>query len=234
MEYGAVLINGTTILFHVKDTGIGIPHDKQETVFETFRQADMSTTRKYGGTGLGLPITRRLIELMNGTIWFESEPGEGSVFYFTLPYASSEPGAQQKREEIVCAGVTGTLLLVEDNPDNLMLAESILHKSGYKLLIAQNGYEAVAVYKKNHAGIDLILMDIQMPRMGGLEATRLIRSFAYEQKLRRIPIIALTAGAMKGEKEQCLAAGCDLYLTKPVNKKVLHDTIRRCLSGTPY
>lgn len=223
IEFGAVLAGPETLRLHVTDTGPGIPRDKHDLIFESFQQADMSTTREFGGTGLGLTITKKLVELMGGNIRVESEPGAGTTFSFTLPFipAAPLPTAQQRADTLAVAAQPATILLVDDSHDNRLLVESILTKQGYTTIKALNGREALTLYTDHHHGIDLILMDIQMPVMGGLEATREIRDFEQTRGNRRVPIIALTAGAMKGDREQCLAAGCDGYLTKPIDKRQL-------------
>jgi len=229
IEYGVLLKDSSTLLFYVKDSGIGIPQDKLDIIFESFQQVDMSTTRKFGGTGLGLTITRKFIELMGGAIWAESEQGRGTTFSFTLPYVLS--GEQLTEEATACGAAFPArggrrVLLVEDSLDNQMLLERILTKNGYTVIIANNGGEAVAAYKQQYREIDIILMDMQMPVMGGIEATQAIRRYEEQEHTGRIPLVALTAGAMKGDREQCLAAGCDSYLTKPVDKQKLLETIR--------
>ncbi len=228
-------IGGENLLFHVTDTGIGIPEDKYDAVFQTFQQADMSTTRKHGGTGLGLTITKKIIELMGGTIWLESRAGEGTTFYFTVPYRPTETVVEDTRAEGKTVEIVSrdeiTVLLVEDNIDNQLLAQRMLLKKGYAVLIADDGQEALDTYKASHGDFDIVLMDIQMPRMGGLEATTLIREFEETEGLPRKPIVALTAGAMEGDREQCLRAGCDNYLTKPMKKQALYDTIEAYFSS---
>ena len=233
IEYGVKFKDPQTLIFHVKDTGIGIPPEKHDLVFQSFQQADGSTTRKYGGTGLGLTITKNIIELMKGEIWIESQVGEGTTFFFSLPYkAAKRPDSDEQEHKKTPASKTSlpceefNILLVDDSIDNQLLAQTILKKQGYKIHAANDGFEAVDAFKENHETLNLVLMDIQMPRMGGLEATGLIREFEKEKKLNKTPIIALTAGAMEGDKQICLDAGCDGYLTKPINKKKLLDAVQ--------
>jgi len=240
IELGTSLPKGDHLLFHVKDSGIGIPDDKQDMVFQTFQQADMSTTRKYGGTGLGLAISRKLVELMGGKMWLESKEGEGTVFYFTHPLKVHSSPALLKQgnakketpeKEVLEEGVVKErrILIAEDSPDNQLLAERILTKYGYEVFLANDGREAVKFFKEKRAKIDLILMDIQMPNMGGLEATGIIRDMEEKKNLRKIPIIALTANAMKEDMEKYLAGGCDDFVAKPINRKLLLSTIKNYL-----
>ncbi len=216
--------------FQVCDTGIGIPHDKQESIFESFSQADTSTTRNFGGTGLGLAISAQLVELMEGRIWLESEPGQGSAFHFTtlLPVAGDiEPkrpvnsGIQQS-SHTPAAPSTCRVLLVEDHVINQRYAVRVLEKQGYQVTVANDGSEAVELYKSQP--VDLILMDIQMPRMDGFAATAAIRAIE-RQTGRRTPIIAMTAHAMQKDRERCLASGMDSYISKPVTRDDLLSII---------
>ncbi len=211
-----------TLRFSVTDTGIGIPAEKREAIFEAFTQGDGSTTRQYGGTGLGLTITRRLIELMGGTLSVESAVGQGSTFTFTLRCGrpSTAAGQVPSRPEPPLArrGPPRGLyiLLAEDNPINQALAVRLLQKYGHRVVVANNGREALARLENEPSpGFDVALMDIQMPEMDGLQALRAIRQ--REQSTgRRLPVIALTAHAMKGDRERCIAAGADDYVSKPI------------------
>ncbi len=215
------------IRFAVQDTGIGIPAANQAHIFEAFRQADGTTTRQFGGTGLGLTISARIINMMDGQIKLASTEGEGSTFSFTLPLASCQapvaatpdvaPAADGDDRKL--SGIR--ILLVEDNLVNAKLATHILQKAGADIKWAENGEEGVALWEKN--SFDLILMDVQMPVMDGFAATARIR--ALEDAGRRIPIVALTAHALAGYKEKCLAANMDDFLTKPLKAKQLRDTI---------
>lgn len=219
----------------VADTGIGIPADKREAIFQSFTQVDSSTTRKYGGTGLGLTISQKLVERMGGRIWVESEPGRGSTFYFTLACgvapAAPEPRPTQAAEPepgrpALTAG-PGRILLVEDTPDNRMLIKAYLKREPYTVDEADNGETALARFKTGD--YDLVLMDVQMPVMDGHEATRRIRAWEAEQGRAPVPIIALTAHAIREEVDKSAAAGCTAHLTKPIKKATLLDTIRRYL-----
>ncbi|MBF0099308.1 MAG: response regulator, partial [Desulfobacterales bacterium] len=210
--------------FSVKDTGIGIPSDRIDRLFKPFSQVDKSTTRNYGGTGLGLSISKRLCEMMNGRMWVESEEEKGSTFHFVISLkectyelpeklVSDETVFQSKlRDKLKGAWI----LLVEDNKINRQVATEILERIGVTVLIAKDGKESLEVLKGlelKRQRIDAILMDIQMPNMDGYEATQGIRS---QKEWQAIPIIAMTAHAMKGEKEKCIAAGMNDYVSKPV------------------
>jgi PAS domain S-box-containing protein len=202
--------------FSVRDSGIGIAQDKQAGVFEAFTQADTSTTRKFGGTGLGLTICARLVELMGGRIWVESSPGQGSTFHFTVRVTAVDqvvPADSVPLDASVPSSKPLRVLLVEDHPINQMLATTLLKKWGHSVVLANNGQEGVDLFPAQQW--DVVLMDMQMPVMGGLAATRLIR--AREPKGQHIPIIAMTANAMESDRQACLDAGMDDHLAKPFN-----------------
>ncbi len=226
IEIGIDLKNNDTLQFYVTDTGIGIDNKKHTKIFEMFGQADASTTREYGGSGLGLTISKKIIEMMGGSIWLESEKMKGSSFYFTIPY-KPVLDVVQKKIEINEPNQTqeDLILLVEDNLINQRLTKLILEKANFKVITANNGQEAVDKYK-SLSNIKLILMDIQMPVLDGLSATQVIRYHEAENNLNRMPIIALTAHAMQGDKEKCINAGCDNYLSKPIMMEVLIKTIK--------
>ena len=205
----------------ITDTGIGVAADKQKMIFAPFEQADRSTTRKYGGTGLGLAISSQLVQLMHGAIeiespWVDAETGarvEGTAFHFTARFgAGSEPArpAAERR-----TGVTRPLqvLLAEDNPVNQLLATRLLQKLGHAVVTASNGREALD--RLDTLTPDVILMDVQMPEMDGFEAAAAIRAREAGSG-RRTPIVALTAHALQGYREECIQAGMDEYLTKPI------------------
>ncbi|HET9240418.1 MAG TPA: ATP-binding protein [Oligoflexus sp.] len=202
---------GAQIRFEVMDTGIGIPKDALDKVFQPFVQADASTTRRFGGTGLGLSISQHLVLMMKGQIGVESEVDQGSRFWFTLdlPLAIQSPAAGSQGPEVIQDQLR--ILIVEDNAINQIVAKKSLQKYGYDLTVVNNGQEALDVL--NQQSFHLILMDCEMPIMDGYEATRRIRSSgaAYQN----IPIIAMTANAMMGDREHCLKAGMDDYITKP-------------------
>jgi len=220
--------------FTITDTGIGIPPEKQETIFEPFEQVDGSLTREKGGTGLGLAISKQLIEAFNGSIWVESEVGKGSSFHFSACFiAGSQVEPDQPLEddvsETVSAGTTTPLkiLLAEDSEINQYLLVSILEEHGHIVTLANNGEEAVEFYKKGP--FDIVLMDIQMPKMDGFDATAAIREREKETEI-HTPIVALTAHAMKDDLNRCLEAGMDHYLTKPIKSAILIETINRYAS----
>lgn len=225
-----------TLTFAVRDTGIGISEDKLESVFEAFTQADGSVTRQYGGTGLGLAISSRLAELMGGALRVQSRLGEGSCFSFDMPCEAIavEPGIEPEaiaKHTAVGATAGGLhVLLAEDNAVNRRLAVRILEKAGHRVTCAEDGMEAVERFTSEAGAIDIVLMDLQMPRMGGAEATAAIRDWERNSGV-RTPIIALTAHAMKGDRERCLEAGMDDYLTKPIDRRALEEKLRIWRSG---
>jgi PAS domain S-box-containing protein len=215
------------LIFSVRDTGIGIPQEKQAAIFESFTQADTSTTRKYGGTGLGLTICKRLAELMDGRLWVESEFGRGSTFFFTARLSVD----QEAKTGETARTLTGeqavhqaeprelrslNILLVEDAIENQIVIQSYLKKTPHKVNVTKNGQEGYDTFVSGM--FDLILMDMQMPVMDGYTATGKIRSREKDQNLPRVPIIALTAHAFKEDREKCLNAGCTEYLSKPIKK----------------
>jgi len=209
------------ILFAIEDTGIGIPADRLDHIFEPFTQVDDSTTRQYGGTGLGLAISRRLAEMMGGRMWVESELGAGSTFCFTIqaevepseePTVADETMRQPQFDAGMAARLPLRILLVEDNPVNQKLALRLLARLGYQADLASNGLEALETLERQ--AYDVVLMDVQMPEMDGLEATRRIRHEVAPKAQPRI--IAMTANAMKEDRATCLAAGMDDYLSKPI------------------
>jgi CheY-like chemotaxis protein len=220
--------------FEVADTGVGIPSDRQHAVFEAFTQADGSTTRRYGGTGLGLTISRTLVEMMGGRIWLESEPGRGTRFHFTTAVAPDDPhavlaaaGDRDLPADAVFPNKPLRILLTEDNLVNQRLAVRLLEKQGHTALVASNGREALDVLDRER--FDIALLDVQMPEVDGFEATAQIR--AREQAGGgHLPIVAMTAHAMSGDRERCLAAGMDGYLPKPIDPVRLAQEIRRVTS----
>ncbi len=221
--------------FHVTDSGIGIPLDKQELIFEVFRQVDESQTRIYGGTGLGLTICKHLINLLGGEIWVESEVDKGATFYFTIPINKNdiEQNHTDKSIQPKLSLKGKTILIAEDDISSYSYLLEILRKKGINCIRAKNGKEAVD-YCKSNREIDLLLMDINMPVMNGYEATKQIKIINPE-----LPIIAQTAYAMSGDQEKILSTGCDLYLSKPIGKQQLLEAIITCfdkkekLTSTP-
>ena len=229
------------IRFSITDTGIGIPADTQERLFQKFTQADASTTRKYGGTGLGLAISKQLAELMGGEIGVESKEGRGSEFWFTARFAKQ---ALQKQDHTPPAGMRGRnnpailscpsaprILLAEDNITNQRVVMGLLKKRGLSADAVANGNEVL----ESLAAIpyDLVLMDVQMPEMDGFEATRQVRRSQSAVLNQEIPIIALTANAMPDDRRKCLAAGMNDYIAKPINPTILFETLGRWLPGKP-
>ena len=222
------------IRFTVTDTGIGIPHEVQKDLFDAFTQADSSPTRRFGGTGLGLAISRRIVELAGGELGVESEPGVGSKFFFTMPFdrlGTDEvplelaarvlrPVARERRPRR-----SFQILLVEDNPVNQMVASRQLELLGYRADSVDDGQQALDALAS--ADYDLVLMDCQMPVLDGYEATRRIRAREIDRK--HTPIVAMTAHAVKGDREKCLASGMDDYLSKPFRETDLEKMLDRWL-----
>ena len=228
--------------FVITDTGIGIPPEKMNVIFESFTQADSSVTRRYGGTGLGLSISKRFVELMGGNIWVESEPGRGSAFYFTArlnkaieaeaapapadpsgPKDPQTPEGEAPRGDDAAEAKPLKILLAEDSEDNRLLIKTYLKQTPYLLDMAENGQ--VAVEKFRQGAYDLILMDMNMPVMDGYTATRAIRQREAQQGGKPVVIIALTAFALKEDEQKSLDAGCDAHMTKPIKKKILLEAL---------
>ena len=229
-----MLNNNSFIRFDIEDTGIGITEDKQKLIFEAFAQADGSTTRQFGGTGLGLAITKQLSELLGGELRVQSKGNEGSVFSLLLPAGVDvdsvpllekediSPKTKEKHRTTNSKLFSGEVLVAEDSKTNQMLIKLLLKKLGLTVSVVENGQKAVeAVLQKEY---DLVFMDMQMPVMNGFDATISLR----EQGI-TIPIIALTANAMKGDDQKCFDAGCNDYLTKPISRDILLDIIQKYL-----
>ena len=218
-----------TMRIAVNDTGIGIDKGKLKTIFEEFSQADTSITRTHGGTGLGLTISRKLIEMMGGELHVESTVGKGSEFYFTLDLkiAPKEAETEKGRKGAAISKETPPLkiLLADDSEDNRLLINTFLKDTLHTLDFAENGEEAFEMFTA--ANYDLILMDIQMPVLDGYEATKIIRKWEEDHNRATVPIIAFTAYALKEEVEECMKAGCSDHLAKPVKKKDLFEIIKK-------
>ncbi len=224
--------------FSVRDTGIGIAQEKFQAIFESFSQSDTSTTRQYGGSGLGLTISAQLVALMGGRISVQSTVGQGSTFAFTLSMPAASPSGmvpatpripRQSLREAQPTLHTLHILLAEDNPINQTLGVRLLEKSGHRVTVANNGLQAVQLWESGD--FDAILMDLDMPVMSGYEATQYIRN-AEQAGTRRIPIVAMTAHAMQGVKEECLRHGMDAYLSKPIDTQQLWQQLE-ALAGDP-
>jgi signal transduction histidine kinase/CheY-like chemotaxis protein len=233
--------NRLTLHFRVTDTGIGIPPGNRESVFDAFTQVDMSTTRRYGGTGLGLTISDTLVRLMNGRIWCESNEPSGCSFHFVAQFgvggdatANREGEASEVARGAVALGdqqeagrdARLKILVAEDSRVNQMVTVGVLERLGHAVTIAGNGREAVQLWQDSPSDFDLILMDVLMPELDGPDATAAIRKLE-EGTGRRVPIIAVTAQAMKGDRELCLNAGMDDYISKPIQKGELERVIDR-------
>jgi PAS domain S-box-containing protein len=229
----AVQLHDGSLEFSVSDTGIGIPADKLEHIFETFSQVDSSATRRYGGTGLGLAISKGLVELMGGRISVRSRLGKGSVFTFTYPvnslgYAEADRVAEDVGQPLHIAAPEARILLVEDNPMVQAVVLMALARRPWQTITAETGREAVAAWQAGH--LDLIIMDLQMPDMDGLEATRQIRGLEADRE-RRTSILGMTAHANRAVQAKCLEAGMNEVLIKPFEIAGLYAAIERCLAG---
>lgn len=212
------------LLVEVQDEGVGIASSKLDGIFEAFSQEDVSTSRKYGGTGLGLSISSRLVQLLGGQLKVKSTLGTGSTFYFTIPIERGEPVEQEVLNVIKFDSlIDKKILLVEDNLINQKIMQVILNKKGMHMDRANDGLEAIAMFKTHT--YDCILMDENMPNMDGLEATREIHKYQREKQLKSTPIIALTGNAVEGDKERLLSAGMDEYLNKPIDRNTLYAMI---------
>ena len=243
--------------FRVRDSGIGIAAEKQKSIFEAFTQADNSTTRHYGGTGLGLTISSNLVHLMGGRIWLESEPGAGSVFHFTLHMETQAPVVPDTAPAPVTAAASAAalpagapdaaasavasasgapalrqglrVLLVEDHPINQMLATKLIERAGHQVVLAQNGQEGVDLFAAQP--FDLVFMDMQMPVMDGLQATRAIRAGEVLRGVAPTPIVAMTANALQSDRQACSDAGMDGFLSKPFKADDLRLVMEQVVKG---
>lgn len=239
--------NALQLHFEVRDTGIGIPVEKQKEIFNSFYQADSSTTREFGGSGLGLAISRQLVERMGGKLWLESEAGKGSTFHFVIVLAPGKKDSIPQSDAVTKPRKKLRILLADDNQLNREVAQLILENDEHIVTTAENGLQVLQQMEKGT--FDLILMDIQMPTMDGLTACSIIResekgndlsSYSlpadFNQRIlhncrgKHIPIIAMTANAMEGDKQKCLSAGMDNYLTKPFDPAQVYQVIAECIS----
>ncbi|NQV03609.1 MAG: response regulator, partial [Bacteroidia bacterium] len=230
VEYGALKElreDRPHLKFWVRDTGIGMSAKVHGIIFDMFRQADETHTRTHGGTGIGLSVSKKLVELMGGSIWVESEVGKGSTFWFTIPFERESHVEEilhhekKSGQELTFAGKT--ILIAEDEESNYELLDVLLSGMGCNLLWAKNGREAVQLCFE-YPELDLILMDLKMPVMSGYEATGIIR-----ESNPMLPIIAQTAYAMPSDREEAIEAGCNDFITKPIRKEKLYKTIEKCL-----
>jgi CheY-like chemotaxis protein len=215
------------IEFYVQDSGIGIAPEVQQEIFELFRQVDYSNTRKFGGSGLGLTISKAYVEMLGGEIWLYSERNGGTVFYFTIPYkfaSQSNKSASISFDKGDYLGPEKVILVVEDEINNFKLIKEILRKSHIELIYAENGIEAIECCK-NRNDIDLILMDIMMPVMGGYEASAEIRKF-----YRNIPIVAQTAYVLDFDQQHALECGITDYISKPFKRTEFLHRVKNLIS----
>jgi len=217
---------GAFLEFYIKDTGVGIPKNQKEFIFERFRQGSTDFNRLYEGSGLGLSISKSYIEMLGGKIWVESEEGKGSIFYFTIPYQSAEEIKTEIKnvdsaelKEVQMKNLK--ILIVEDDEVSYLLLKRTIQKIGKEVLHAITGVEAIEACRSN-PDLDLILMDIRMPIMDGCEATRQIRQFNKD-----VIIIAQTAYAFAGDSEIAIEAGCNDYISKPINMTLLFELIKK-------
>ena len=229
IEFGYKFSGPDKLLFYVKDTGVGMPKDKLDVIFKRFGQIEQKDDKNQTGTGLGLTISKKLAELLGGEMWVESEEGVGSTFFFTMPYdpelnTADEYGASSDGNSE--ASLEGKVILVAEDEDmNVAYMQEVLAETKATILWARNGQEAVDAMKA-HPEIDLVLMDIKMPVMNGYDATAKIREFNKD-----VIIIAQTAYALTGEKEKTIAAGCNYYITKPIEINVLLNTLKGFLKN---
>jgi len=232
-EFGFILFKvsfddrSKLLIMEVKDSGIGIPKEKQEHIFEAFNQSKETITKEYGGTGLGLTIIKKLTTLLQGKIVVESDEGEGTRFVVTLPVKVASASTHAREEKEAVTFNQEKVLVVEDNATNQLFITLILDDFNLQYKVARNGQEAVAMFKNED--FDIILMDENMPVMNGTEATKKILEIEKDKKVTHTPIVALTANALKGDKERFLQAGMDDYLTKPIDTNRLMKTMQKHL-----
>jgi CheY-like chemotaxis protein len=225
IEFGMQMDKPGILTFYVQDTGIGIPESKHEIVFEFFRQADDSYTREFGGVGIGLAISKKIAEVMNGSLTLESQPGAGSKFIFTIPVLVSQnvtAPVVDERKKVSPPVLQGKkVLIAEDDPVCINLMRIFLAGTGITIIEASNGKEAVERIDSNP---DIILMDLNMPLLDGYEATRIVKS-----KKPNLPIIAVTAYALSSDKHKAMEAGCDGIISKPVDQRLLFGELKKHL-----
>ncbi|MFC2137174.1 PAS domain S-box protein [Bacteroidota bacterium] len=224
--FGYEILDEKEILFYVKDTGIGLSEEQQNIIFDLFRQADSSTTRKFGGTGIGLTISKNLVEMLGGKIWIESKLEIGTSFNFTLPYKKDDDTTmiEEIPDKKSLNWNNKTVLIAEDNESNFLFLQEILDDTNIKIIWAKDGNEAIEIFK-SEPSIDIILMDIQMPGLNGYDAAKIIKEIKPD-----IPVIAQTAYALTGEEERSSEAGCDEYIAKPINVQKLSAILSKYLN----
>ena len=228
IEFGYEMQSENTLRFYVLDTGAGIPHDQQEHIFERFRRGSDATSQAYDGTGLGLTISKNLVELLGGEMWFGSKEGVGSVFYFTLPYetkSNSESAETQHKETDIADSADKTLLVIEDDPASREYMKELLEPHGFTLILSETGKDGYETFL-NNPGIALILLDLKLPDMNGLDVIRKIRASSTNSE---VPVIAQTAYAMSGDAQKSIEAGCNDYISKPIERNQLLGKINQCI-----
>ena len=220
------------IAFAVEDTGIGISEENKTRIFEAFEQEKADTAHKYGGTGLGLAISNNLVHLMGGNLTVDSEEGKGSRFSFTLTFPIYEKENEEENIVLEPVSLEGKhILVVEDNDLNAEIVQTLLEMDGCLVSLANNGKEAIEVYEKNESyTFDCILMDIRMPVMNGMEATRCIRT-SEKEDARTIPIVALSANAFDEDMKKSIDCGMNGHLSKPINVEMLHEVLQKVLQS---
>jgi CheY-like chemotaxis protein/anti-sigma regulatory factor (Ser/Thr protein kinase) len=211
----------------VVDTGVGMTEEQQARLFQPFSQVDESAARRHGGAGLGLALSRQIARLMGGELTMESAPGRGSTFTCAVPAPVVEKEAAGGARQPTTADLASLrVLVVDDNRVNQLLATSLLHKAGATTEVAENGLLAIARLERGPTDFDVVLMDVQMPELDGLETTRELRR---RQQFEKTPIVALTAHALEEERARCMAAGMNAYLSKPIEVATFYSTMRQYL-----